>query len=262
MTRPDPGLIALELKAAMPMVLAHINQFNRKTFRTRGGRRGSGMGLLLEGLWGYFTTHELAGRGVEIAWLPDHQYNDFACVIDSAAWDPTTRSGELFRIEAKSMNADGEEAKAHFDELKRNIGNLDQLVVIVWKWEPDGERMWPKVYGIFIGPALPIAELRDKLHEMRGGSFVDGRHCPDDCVVRPCSHHGEPLNARGTRERVSGPESRRGSKRTSFAANFGGLVRMLKTRSKSAKKALDALTQTETTAREYIDFARAMNLDD
>ena len=40
--------------AAAPNALTEINTFTKQVFHTRGGRIGSGMGLLLEGLWGYY----------------------------------------------------------------------------------------------------------------------------------------------------------------------------------------------------------------
>ena len=88
------------------------------------------MGLLLEGLWGYYTTECLADDHLEMAWLVDHQYNDFACLDMDTEWDPLTRGGELFRAEAKSMNMGADESKAHFDELAQNILPDDLLVVI------------------------------------------------------------------------------------------------------------------------------------
>ena len=39
------------------------------------------MGLLLEGLWGYYPTECLADDSLEMAWLVDHQYNDFVAGV-------------------------------------------------------------------------------------------------------------------------------------------------------------------------------------
>ena len=242
--------------AVAPTVLERINGLSRRVFRTRGGRLGSGMGLLLEALWGYYTTACLAEDSLEMAWLVDHQYNDFACLALDAEWDPLTRGGELFRVEAKSMNMGAEESKAHFDELAQNIRPDDLLVVIAWTWELDSGRNWPAVNEIFVAQALPIAQLRDALHLARGGTFVERATCPEGCSAENCSHHGEPLNSRGKRERLSGPESRRVSTRVSHAANFGGLIRMLKVRGNAARATLAAQTQENVIGRSYIEFIK------
>ena len=211
------------------------------------------MGLLFEGLWGYYTTSCLAVDHLEMAWLVDHQYNDFACLDMDAEWDTRTRAGELFRAEAKSMNMGADESKAHFDELAQNIRPNDLLVVIAWRWKLDGERNWPAVREIFIDRALPIAQFRDALHLARGGTFVDRATCPGKCQAQSCSHHGEPLNANGKRERLSGPESRRVSAKVSHAANFGGLVRMLGARGQ-ARTTLKAETKKNAIGRSYVEF--------
>ena len=213
------------------------------------------MGLLFEGLWGYYTTECLAVDRLEMAWL-DHQYNDFACLDRDSEWDHLTRAGELFRAEAKSMNMGADESKAHFDELAQNIRPDDLLVVIAWRWELDGDRSWPAVREIFVDRALPIAQFRDALHLARGSTFVDRSTCPDKCPAQSCSHHGEPLNANGKRERLSGPESRRVSAKVSHAANFGGLVRMLAARGPAALATLKAETQENAIGRSYIEFKR------
>lgn len=63
------------IRAISPRVIDAINEFIRITFVTRGGRMGSGMGLLLEGLWGYHMSQALVDQGIEIAWIADNQYN-------------------------------------------------------------------------------------------------------------------------------------------------------------------------------------------
>ncbi len=249
-----PAQASERTQAVAPTVLERINDLSRRVFRTRGGRLGSGMGLLLEGLWGYYTTECLAGDSLEMAWLVDHQYNDFACLDMDAEWDPLTRGGELFRAEAKSMNMGADESKAHFDELAYNIRPDDLLVVIAWGWELNSGRSWPAVREIFVARALPIAQFRDALHLARGGTFVDRTACPEKCSEENCPHHGEPLNASGKRERLTGPESRRVSAKVSHAANFGGLVRMMKTRGAAARATLEAQTQENVIGRSYIEF--------
>lgn len=101
-----------------------LNSFAYTAFRTRGGRLGSGIGSLLEALWVYFINRALLNEGgeareCEIAWLEDHEPNDFACVHRDAKWTPGTREGEVFRVEAKSMNVGVNESKGHFTELKK-----------------------------------------------------------------------------------------------------------------------------------------------
>ena len=110
---PDAARI---LCADAPKVIAAINAFTSQTFRTRGGRLGSGMGSLLEALWVYHMNNALMNEGgpardCELAWLQDHEPADFACLIRGAEWEPERRHGELFRIEAKSMNIGVDEAK-------------------------------------------------------------------------------------------------------------------------------------------------------
>ena len=145
------------------------------------------MGLLLEGLWGYHTSAILAEHGIEIAWIADNQYNDYACVDMALNWDPDTKAGELLRIEAKSMNLGADESKAHFAELAQNIGPNDLLLVLVWRWAPDttGLRSWPRIEDVFVDRAQPIAQIRDQLHVARGGSFVDKNSCRMGVHQRP-----------------------------------------------------------------------------
>jgi hypothetical protein len=237
-------------------VIDRLNQFTEQTFTTRGGRIGSGMGLLLEGLWGYYTNQLLKKNGIdfEIAWLGDHQYNDFALVKRDKMWEPKTKQGELLRVEAKSMIRSADESKAYFDALKTQIDSNDLLLVLIWDWAPiDDYRKFPKVNDYFLGNALRLAALRDALHEARGGCFVQDGACPDRCGSG-CSHVGEPLNARGKRERVSGPESTRPSMKVSFSANFGGLTRMIGTRTKVAKATKLRLCREDPVAKDYVAF--------
>ena len=81
-----------------------MNEFSSRILKTRGGRIGSGMGALLEALWGYMMNQIILEENeldCEIAWFPDNQYNDFSCIKRHTVWDATTRAGEYFRIEAK-----------------------------------------------------------------------------------------------------------------------------------------------------------------
>lgn len=199
-----------EVIAATPIACREINAFAEKVFKTRGGRMGSGMGVLLEALWAYYVdqgrpAREAGNEGWEVGWLPDNEYNDFACVQWDKPWEPATKLGEFFRIEAKSMNKGADESKGHFDQLQRNLGELDLLLVLIWSWKPiDRNRVSPVIEDQFIGSARPIAELRDRLHIARGGSFVSKNSCPDGCNPRDCTHDGEPLNSAGNRRTAIG----------------------------------------------------------
>jgi len=251
---------------ATPAACIAINNFTRQTFSVRGGRVGSGMGTLLEGLWGYYVNAALANAPggpvpCEIAWLSDHEFNDFAVVGRDLAWDSSTRAGELLRVEAKSMNAGADESKAHFDELLQNLGPHDLTVILVWGWEAVGAmRVCPVIIDHFVGFVRPIAVLRDGLHLARGGTFVDRTTCPDQalidsaCQVASCRHHGEPLNAKGKRERLSGPATCRVSASVSHAANFGGMVRMIKTDSAAARSTFRRLRRADPEAHRFISF--------
>lgn len=261
-----PAQAAQAVIEATPRACTAINEFTRATFSVRGGRIGSGMGTLLEALWGYYVNAALEkapGGPVdcEIAWLSDHEFNDFAVVERNAPWNSATKLGELLRVEAKSMNAGADESKAHFDELQQNLNVHDLAVILVWEWSPvDANRVHPKILDHFIGFVKPIAVLRDGLHIARGGSFVDRASCPDQalkenpCTPATCPHHGEPLNAATKRERLSGPASRRVSASVSHAANFGGMVRMLKTDSAAARSTFRQLRRANAEADRYISF--------
>lgn len=220
---------------------------------------GSGMGVLLEALWAYYVDQGRPARAVgnegwEIGWPPDHEYNDFACIECDRPWEPGSRTGEYFRVEAKSMNKDADESKGHFDVLGKDLGDLDLLLVLIWSWKPiDRGRVTPVIVDQYTGLAKPIAVLRDKLHLARGGSFVDKSKCPDECAPSGCPHDGEPLNASGSRERASGPVASK-PKGSSFGANFGGLLRMLKTSSINAREVFMSARASDDSAHAFISF--------
>ena len=247
------------LQADAYPVIAQINAFTSETFKTRGGRLGSGMGSLLEAMWVYYMNRVLQNEGglareCEIAWLHDHEPADFACLYRGAEWEPSTRQGELFRIEAKSMNIGVDEAKGHFTNLVKETQEHDQLLVLIWSWTSlENKYFWPKIHDYFLGPSLPIIAARDKLHLVRGGSFVENNACPDGCDVAECTHHGEPLNAASKRERRSGPKSCKPAN-VEYAANFGGLVRMLKTDSDAARSEFRKLRKADDVVHRYISF--------
>lgn len=256
-----PENAATAIINATPIACKRINRMSRVLLKTRGGRRGSGMGSLLEALWGFSTNQVLSkvdpeAHTYELGWFSDHGYNDFACVLKDAEWNSDTRSGELLRIEAKSMNALADESKGHFDELIQKLDNEDLLLILIWTWETVdtaiSQQVYPYILDHFIGKARSVAFLRDTLHLARGGSFVDRNSCPDGCDPI-CKHHGEPLNAKGTRERLSGPNSCRAAN-VSYAANFGGLVRMIKTDSDSARQEFRRNRASYDDVHEYISF--------
>ena len=124
-----------------------MNDFSASVLRTRGGRIGSGMGALLEALWGYMMNQiiiEHPELDCEIAWFPDNQYNDFSCIKKDVVWDETTREGEYFRIEVKSMNTGADESKAHFAALQKEIEPNDALLILVWEWRQVDETHFTK----------------------------------------------------------------------------------------------------------------------
>jgi hypothetical protein len=225
-----------------------VNDFTRKTFVTRGGRIGSGMGSVVEALWGFHINRILKaddGIDYELGWIYGHEYNDFACVLTDQEWNPETKQGELFRIEVKSMVASADESKAHFDRLQHEFADDELLAVFLWDWKQlkkDSRNVYPAILDYFVGYALPIAELRDLLHLDRGGTFVESG-----------PHKGEPLNASGMRERRTGPESAKGSG-VSYAANFGGLLRMLGSRGRKGKEILKKEHASDATKARFIDF--------
>ncbi|MCL2149160.1 MAG: hypothetical protein FWH47_07485, partial [Methanomassiliicoccaceae archaeon] len=88
---------------------------------------------------------------------------------------------------------------------------------------------------------------------VRGGSFIMGGGCPDGCEAG-CLHIGEPLNAAGKRERMTGPSAARVSEKVSYSANFGGMVRMLRTDGPAARRVLRDIRRSDPVADEYISF--------
>ncbi|HBI43023.1 MAG TPA: hypothetical protein DDY78_09230 [Planctomycetales bacterium] len=152
------------------------------------------------------------------------------------------------------MNKDADESKGHFDELQHNLADLDLLLVLIWAWKPiERNRVSPIIVDQFIGSARSVAVLRDKLHIARGGSFVNKEDCPDACQASECKHHGEPLNSAGNREKLSGPASRK-PKGSSIGANFGGLMRMLKTSSREARNIFKEARASDELAHSFISF--------
>ncbi len=196
-----------------------------------------------------------------IAWMSENAYNDFAVVRNDVKWIPKDKIGELFRIEAKSMFVEADEPKGHFDRTASEIGDREQLLVIVWKWSAPNHRglRHPVITDQYLGRAKPIAEYRNLLHQLRGGWFIGDKgtrdeHCPDKCTSKPCGHFGEAINAHGVRERRSGPNARKGTGSASYANNFGGLVRMLAISGAENKERARRYLLENPVAMEFVEF--------
>src|SRR6185437_7356541 len=106
-----------EILRATPAAIEDVNALTMQAFQTRGGRIGSGLGGVIEALWGFYVNKWLINStmAVEMAWMSGHEYNDFAAIIRDVDWHPDTREGELLRVEVKSMVRSADESKAHFD---------------------------------------------------------------------------------------------------------------------------------------------------
>lgn len=246
-------------KALNPEAIKSMNEYLYEVMRTRGGRVGSGMGTVLETLWGYNLNKALRDNGhseFEVAWFPDHQYHDFACVASNNTWSPSTKQGEFFRVEAKSMvSGDADEPKAHFDVLHHELEDDDAILLLIWQWtQIDEYHVCPQVLDCFFDRAKPIARIRDVLHSQRGGFFIDSANCPDGCATEDCTHHGEPINVKGVRERRGGPETHKGPGKTSYMQNFGGMLRMLKTSKAEARQAMRNERSNDSVVDEFVDF--------
>ena len=217
------------------------------------------MGSVIEALWGFHLNSILKREKdipYELGWIYGHEYNDFACILRGQDWNPETKDGELFRVEVKSMVASADESKAHFDRLQHEFAENELLAVFLWDWKVIADQpknVYPAILDYFVGYALPIAKLRDALHLERGGSFIQKGNCPDGCTIQNCTHIGEPLNASGVRERRSGPDSSKGAG-VSYAANFGGMLRMLGSRGKNGKDILKNEYASDPTKARFIDF--------
>lgn len=249
-----------------PGVDRRITDFCFDVLETRGGRLGSGMGTLLEALWGYFMNQALLqtpeDKRLQIAWIQNHEYNDFACVWRSSPWNPDTGANELLRIEIKSMVRAADEPKAHFDVLQSELTDQHILVVLVWDWavkDHKTQTIYPYIAEGFCHNAAPLARFRDALHLARGGSFVTPDTCPErqaescSCRQGSCHYEGEPLNASKSRERLSGPPSAKPAGST-HAQNFGGMKRMVAAQQLEAKRTRLRLRSECPVVDQYMRF--------
>jgi hypothetical protein len=156
------------------------------------------------------------------------------------------------------MNLDVDEAKGHFDEIQTKLSNNELLVVLLWRWvaSEKGQRVYPAITDSFVNFAQPVAALRDDLHLLRGGWFNSFANCsekPECGCTQLCRYEGEPINVKGVKERRVGPPSARAAK-VEYAANFGGLVRMLKTSSEEMRQCIYGHCHTSPIARSYVEF--------
>ena len=125
------------VKLCTPAAIRGVNDLMKNFFRTRGDRVGSGMGSVIEALWGYYSNNlflQDPAIGFELGWIYEQTYNDFACVRREVEWDPSSRMGEVLRIEVKSMVASADESKAHFDRLQHEFLANDLLAIFLWDW--------------------------------------------------------------------------------------------------------------------------------
>ena len=216
-------------------VIEKLNEFFSETFLVDSAEINYGhstrFGILFEAMWGYYMKEELKNLGYVVKWICRNQYNDFY-INDSLG-------NFICNIEVKTLCLNSDESKSHFDALKSELLDTDLLFVSAWKWDLVDEYMKPKITKSKFFISKEIAAMRDDLHILRGGSFIEG----------------EPINVSGYRERLSGPVQNKPNKVTHMA-NFGGLVRMLGVKSKEAKSKLQEYYSMGGTYKEYIDFIR------
>lgn len=223
------------LEKLNPKVIEKLNKFFSETFLVDSSEINYGhstrFGILFEAMWGYYMKGELETLGYMVKWICRNQYNDFYItdLLDNF----------ICNIEVKTLCLDSDESKSHFDALQSELLDTDLLFVSAWKWDVHDDLMKPKITESKFFVSKEIAVMRDELHILRGGNFVKE----------------EPINASGYRERLSGPDENKPPKITHMA-NFGGLVRMLGTKSKISKVKLQEYYDSGGTCKEYIDFVR------
>jgi hypothetical protein len=216
-------------------VIEKLNEFFSETFLVDSSEINYGhstrFGILFEAMWGYYMKEELQSLGYMLKWICTNQYNDF--------YITDTCGNFICNVEVKTLCLNSDESKSHFDALQSEIHDSDLLFVSAWKWDVIGELMKPLVVKSEYFSSKSIAFMRDQLHVLRGGKFIKE----------------EPVNVSGYRERISGPEENKPPK-VSHMANFGGLVRMLGTRSKESKNKLQEFYDNDSDCKSYIDFVK------
>jgi hypothetical protein len=77
---PTAEQVFQEILNYTPAAIEDVNALTIQAFQTRGGRIGSGLGGVIEALWGFYVNKRLteANYGAEFAWISGHEYNDFA----------------------------------------------------------------------------------------------------------------------------------------------------------------------------------------
>jgi len=223
------------LEKVNPIVIKKLNTFFSETFLVDSTEINYGhstrFGILFEAMWGYYMKRELEVLGYMVKWICKNQYNDFYIT------DPLGKF--ICNIEVKTLCLDSDESKSHFDALQSELLDTDLLFVSAWKWDVHDDLMKPNITKSKFFVSKEIAIMRDELHILRGGDFINE----------------EPINASGYRERLSGPDKNKPS-RITHMANFGGLVRMLGTKSRNSKVKLQDYHDNGGTCKEYIDFVR------
>jgi hypothetical protein len=223
------------LEKLNPIVIEKLNKFFSETFLVDSSEINYGhstrFGILFEAMWGYYMKGELEVLGYMVKWICRNQYNDF--------YISDLLGNFICNIEVKTLCLDSDESKSHFDAIQSELLDTDLLFVSAWKWDVHDDLMKPKITESKFFVSKEIAIMRDELHILRGGDFVNE----------------EPINASGYRERLSGPDENKPPKVTHMA-NFGGLVRMLGTKSKTSKMKLQEYHDKGGTCKEYIDFVR------
>ena len=216
-------------------VVEELNQFFSETFLVDSVEINYGhstrFGILFEAMWGYYMKKELESFGHSLKWICKNQYNDFYITDD--------KENFVCNIEVKTLCVNSDESKSHFDAIQSELLNTDLLFVSAWKWNINNTSMSPCVTKSEYFLSKNIAKMRDDLHILRGGSFINN----------------EPINASGFMERITGPENNKPLK-ISHMSNFGGLVRMLGTKSKNSKQKLEEYYQHDVECKNYINLVK------
>ena len=72
---PVTPLAAIKVQELNSRAVENLNRLAGEVLQTRGGRQGSGLGSLLEALWGFMVNKELANEHpktlIDLAWIPN-----------------------------------------------------------------------------------------------------------------------------------------------------------------------------------------------